>query len=207
MKQLRVGDILNKQIEAAPFDQLIYMVHFEELVFYIGQSKRNVVTRFWEHMNKPSRLGQLITLNQPDSLAWQVKFFNLADCRPFVMQKKLFQEQAWEHFDMDMAEKALIAHFRPVANVDYNPQPTLLPSFLKGGHLFRANQPNRSLFSGSNASSKEMLWVNQMRLNGWVQIADDNGRSYWKHKNGYLLTDEQIAPYRTSNKLPPAPNP
>lgn len=202
MQQLSVGDILNKQIEQSSFDHLIYMVHLEALVFYIGQSKRDVVTRFWEHINKPSRLGQLIALNEPDSLKWQVRFFNLADCRPFVQQKRLFQDQAWEHFDMTMAEKALITHFRPVVNADFNPKPTPLPSHFKGRHLFTA--VSTPLFNNGSKSAQEIAWQNKMRLNGWVSMVDENGRFYWKHQSGQTLSDKQIALYRANHKVPPA---
>ena len=203
MQFTSVGDILNKRIEQASFDQLIYMVHVDQLVFYIGQSKRDVVTRFWEHINKPSKLGQLISLNQPNSPQWQVQFFSLADCRPYVQQKKLFQDQAWEHFDMDMAEKALITYFCPVANADFNPQPTTLPTHFKGGFLFTAVSP-ANLFSQGTKTPKEIAWLNQMRLNGWVSISDENGRVFWKHQQGQTLTEKQVRPYQAKNQIPPS---
>lgn len=197
MRQITVGDLLEKRIETAPFDQLIYLVHLERLVFYVGQSKRNVVTRFLEHLNKPSKLGQLIALNSPHSHRWGVRFFTLTECRPFVQQKRLFQDQGWEHFNMDMAEQALIAHFCPVVNSDFNPSPTPLPSSFNGRHLFT---PPSIV---DTAMKNETIWLNNMHLGGWVKIEDRHGRSFWKHRDGRLLTDQQIDPYRLAGKLPP----
>lgn len=198
MKQLLVGDILQKRVTQAAFDQLIYKVHFESTVFYIGQSKRDIVKRLWEHLNKPSRLGQLIKLNEPESLRWQLTFYALADCRPFVQQKRLFADQAWEHFDMTMAEQALIAHYRPIANADFNPSPSPLPAQFKGQHLF-ANTLRSSLLGNGGTAAR---WANQMRLNGWVSVTGENGRIFWKHKNGRILTNEQAAPFQRSGTLP-----
>ncbi|MEM7331514.1 MAG: GIY-YIG nuclease family protein [Chloroflexota bacterium] len=202
MQIFSVGDILNKRIEQAELNHLIYMVRFDQLVFYIGQSKRDVVTRFWEHLNKPSKLGQLIKLNQPLSLNWEVAFFSLADCRPYVQQKLLFQDQEWEHFDMDMAEKELIHHFRPVANADFNSNPTPLPAHLKGRHLFTADS-STSLFGQATRASNNRAWENKMRLSGWISINDENGRVFWKHQNGNTLSPDQIKPYQERQKIPP----
>lgn len=196
MKQLRVDDILEKRVRQAEFDQLIYKIHFESTVFYIGQSKRDVVTRLWEHLNKPSRLGQLIQLNEPASRRWRVSFYTLAACRPFVQQKRLFADQAWEYFDMDAAERALITHFCPVVNADYNPRPTPLPPQFRGQHLFAASAVP-SLFS--HAATQ---WQNRMRLGGWVSVRAADGGLIWKHSSGRMLTEQQIRPYQTSNTLP-----
>lgn len=200
MKQLLVDDIIQKRIRQAQFDQLIYKIHFESTVFYIGQSKRDIVTRLWEHLNQPSRLGKLIRLNEPGSRRWRLTFYTLADCRPFVGQKRLFTDQAWEHFDMDMAEKALIAHFRPVVNADFNATPTLLPAQFKGQHLFSKKTAASTL--GMTGDAAFAQWANKMRLNGWVSVDGSDGRTFWKHKNGRILNERQVQPYWIHNKLP-----
>jgi hypothetical protein len=149
-----------------------------------------VVARFWEHLHKPSRLGQLITLNRPQSLAWAVDFYTLADCRPFVSQKSLFAMQAWEHFDMDMAEQGMIAALRPVLNRDFNPHPTPLPP------LYNRQPPT------GQPTPTERLWLNRMSLAGWVYEVDADGRLIWQHRDGRTLSEQQIAPYRHQNRLP-----
>lgn len=203
MALLTVRTLLEGKTDHVDFNHLIYKVFINSLVLYIGQSKRNVVTRFGEHLNKPSKLGMLIKLNQPSSLNWQIKFFTLSDCRPFIHQKRLFVDQAWEHFDMDMAERALIEHFRPVVNADFNPNPTPLPPHLKGHHLFNPTAVSNMLSSnGTNRSPNNIAWQNKMRLNGWISIQDENGRTLWKHPSGTIMTADQLIPYQESGTIP-----
>lgn len=185
--------ILDKGIDAA-LGHLIYVVRDEPLVFYVGQSKRDVVARFWEHVQKPSRLGEFIALNRPQSLAWAVDFYTLADCRPFVGQKSLFAMQAWEHFDMDMAEQSVIAALRPVLNRDFNAHPTPLPPHYQGQHL--TEQPTTA------PAPTARVWLNRMSLAGWVYEQDADGRVTWQHRDGRTLSEQQIAPYRHQNRLP-----
>ncbi len=199
MHTVSVEEILDRSFDHL-LGHLIYVVRDEALIFYVGQSKRDVLVRFWEHMHKPSRLGQLIALNKPDSLAWQVEFYTLADCRPFVQQLSLFSMQAWQHFDMDMAEKGMIAQMCPVLNKDFNPKPTRLPSRYVNGDL--------------QAEDEELLWtavdrpwLNKMSLAGWVYVQDEkNGRILWKHQDGTLLSDKSVVPYRQQGQLPPHHN-
>lgn len=198
MQQVTVQTILNHEISQA-LGHTIYVVRHAETIFYIGQSKRDVVSRFWEHMQKPSRLGQLIQQNAPNSYEWLVYFYTLADCRPFVSQKRLFPDQAWEHFDMDMAEQALIAHFRPALNRDFNPHPTPLPTHYRGQTTQAAPPTSPLLNQGDNR-----LWLNQMQLQGWVRFQDENGRFHWQHRSGKTMNDEAIRPYRHANRIPPS---
>jgi len=193
MQTTTVQAILDKQIETS-LGHLIYVVKDGALVFYVGQSKRDVVARFWEHMQKPSRLGQLIALNRPQSLAWTVDFYALADCRPYVSQKSLFAMQAWEHFDMDMAEQSVIAALRPVLNRDFNPNPMPLPPHYNGQYL--TEQPTNT------TNPTERVWLNRMSLAGWVHGQDANGRVTWQHRDGRFLSEQQMAPYRQQNRLP-----
>ena len=127
MKSVQIQDVLERQMDHV-LGHLIYVVRDGDVVFYVGQSKRDVIMRFWEHMNKPSRLGQLIALNRPQSMKWLVDFYTLADCQPYVKQQSLFSMQEWQHFDMDMAEQGMIAQMRPVLNKDFNVNPTPLPA-------------------------------------------------------------------------------
>lgn len=193
MQTTTVHAILHKQLDST-LGHLIYVVRDGPLVFYVGQSKRDVVARFGEHMQKPSRLGELVELNRPQSLDWAVDFYTLADCRPFVAQKSLFAMQTWEHFDMDMAEQNLIATLRPVLNRDFNPQPSPLPPHYQGQHL--TGQPATAVSPG------ERIWLNRMSLAGWVYATDSHGRTIWQHRDGRTLTDQQITPFRQQNRIP-----
>ncbi|HRQ39501.1 MAG TPA: hypothetical protein PLD25_16455 [Chloroflexota bacterium] len=193
MQTTTVHAILDKEIDST-LGHLIYVVRDGSLVFYVGQSKRDVVARFGEHLLKPSRLGELIELNRPQSFDWAVDFYTLADCRPFVTQKSLFAMQAWEHFDMDMAEQNLIAALRPVLNRDFNPQPSPLPPHYQGRQL--TGQPATAVSPG------ERVWLNQMSLAGWVYETDANGRTTWQHHDGRTLSEQQVTPYRQQNRIP-----
>lgn len=197
MQTVTVQSILDKQIEA-PLGHLLYAVRDAEVCFYVGQSRRDVITRFWEHLQKPSPLGRLISLNQPASGQWAVDFYTLADCRPFVSQKSLFSMQAWEHFDMDMAEQGLIARLRPALNRDFNPQPTPLPARYAGHHL--ASRPVAA--AAALQSPRYRLWLNRMSLAGWVYERDVDGRITWHHADGRTLPDAAMIPYRENNRLP-----
>lgn len=206
MITVAVGKIIEKEATNA-LGHLIYVVRDAALVFYVGQSRRDVVTRFWEHLQKPSRLGQLITLNKPASFQWAVDFYALADCAAFVRQKSLFTLQEWQHFDMDMAEQAMIRALRPVLNQDFNAKPTPLPPRYRGHAALNLSKPktvtSASLSTGVSPthSPQDRVWLNQMSLQGWV--CDKMGsRMVWQHASGKTLTEAEMAPFRQAGKLP-----
>ena len=194
MKTVTITDILKQEVDST-LGHLIYLVRHNQLVFYVGQSKRDVMTRFQEHLQKPSRLGQIIILNKPSSLNWSVDFYTLADCRPFVRQKSLLPLQEWEHFDMDMAESAMIRALSPVINQDYNPKPTPLPANYRGHDVLTASH------LPSHIGPTQRVWLNKMSLAGWV--VENNDQKVWRHKSGLVLTEEKMIPYRNSGTLPP----
>lgn len=197
MITVTIGSILDKATTHA-LGQLIYVVRDGALVFYVGQSRRDVITRFWEHLQAPSHLGRLIAVNKPDSLQWIVNFYALADCEQFVQQKSLFAMQEWQHFDMDMAEQALIQTMHPVLNRDFNEKPTPLPARYQGHAVLGLEKPK----TASPASSpQDRIWLNRMSLQGWV-YERVNGRIQWQHPSGKTLTEAEMTPYRQSNKLP-----
>jgi hypothetical protein len=196
MLTFTIQTILEKQIDQA-LGHLLYVVGEGEVVFYVGQSKRDVVARFWEHMQKPTRLGQLIELNRPSSLNWLVDFYTLADCRPYVEQKSLFCLQAWEFFDMDMAEQALIARLRPVINHDFNPNPIPLPAHYRGHELLGQTIPTTFLHDPAHRT-----WLNRMSLAGWVYTQDGDGRITWHHRDGRILSDSEMAYFREADRTP-----
>lgn len=180
---------------------LIYVVRDEALIFYVGQSRRDVVTRFGEHLQAPSHLGQLIILNAPASHQWSVDFYALADCAAFVQQKSLFALQEWQHFDMDMAEQALIQVMRPVLNHDFNAKPTPLPGRYRGHAALNLPKPETAV--SPTTSPQDRIWLNRMSLQGWVyEKVGGNGRLQWRHPSGKTLTEAEMSPYRQAGKLP-----
>jgi hypothetical protein len=196
MDTFTIQAIVDKQFDQA-LGHLIYVVREGEVVFYVGQSKRDVVTRFWEHIQKRSRLGQLIELNRPSSLTWLVDFYTLADCRPYVTQKSLFAMQAWETFDMDMAEQALIAWLRPILNRNFNANPTPLPAHYHGHELLGQRLPASLLHEPAHRP-----WLNRMSLAGWVYVQDGDGCITWRHHDGRLVADREMALFRQSGRIP-----
>lgn len=199
METVTVAAILNKEIGHV-LGHLIYVVRDDRLVFYVGQSRRDVITRFWEHLHTPSHLGRLISVNKPDSLQWTVDFYMLADCERFVQQKSLFTMQEWRRFDMDMAEQALIQAMRPVLNRDFNEKPTPLPASYRGHAVLGLAKPQVAI--SPTASPKERIWLNRISLQGWI-FDRVNGRLQWQHPSGKTLTEAEMSFYRQSNKLPP----
>lgn len=206
MLTVTVGAILHKEAKNA-LGHLIYVVREEGLTFYVGQSRRDVVTRFWEHLQAPSHLGQLISLNAPPSHHWSVDFYALADCAAFVRQKSLFALQEWQHFDMDMAEQALIAALCPVLNHDFNSKPTPLPARYRGHAALGLGKPQTApsalLSTGVSptTSPQDRIWFNRMSLQGWVHETIGS-RTLWQHPSGKTLTEAEMAPYRQAGKLP-----
>ena len=201
MITVTVNVILKKEATNA-LGHLIYAVRDEALIFYVGQSRRDVVTRFWEHLQAPSRLGQLIHLNEPASQQWAVDFYALADCEQFVQQKSLFALQEWQHFDMDMAEQALIQAMRPVLNRDFNEKPTPLPGRYRGHAALGLPKPQTA--GSPTTSPQDRIWLNRMSLQGWVyEKVGVNGRLLWRHPSGKTLTEAEMLPYRQSGTLPP----
>lgn len=198
MITVTVGTILEKKITDT-LGHLIYVVRDEKLIFYVGQSRRDVLTRFSEHLQKPSRLGQLIGLNAPGSHQWTVDFYALADCAIFVRQKSLFALQSWQHFDMDMAEQALIQAMQPVLNLDFNEKPTSLPGRYRGHAALELAKPVMAV--SPTTSPQDRIWLNRMSLQGWVYEAVGS-RTIWRHRSGKTFTEAEMVPYRQTGKLP-----
>ncbi len=199
MKTVTVEAILKKEV-AQVLGHLLYVVRDDRLIFYVGQSRRDVITRFWEHLQAPSHLGRLIAVNKPASEQWLVDFYTLADCEQFVQQKSLFTMQAWHRFDMDMAEQSLIQAMRPVLNRDFNEKPRPLPAGYRGHAVLGLAKPQTAV--SPTTSPQERIWFNRVSLQGWV-YEQVNGRLQWQHPSGKTVTEAEMSVYRHANKLPP----
>jgi hypothetical protein len=178
----------------------IYLVRDGETVFYIGQSRRDTVTRFHEHLHGPSRLGELILANMPAADAWMIELYTLADCRPFVQQKSLFPQQEWEHFDLDAGGKSNDSTTASCAKPDFNPEPRPLPDRYQGAELAAtASRPAEQSFQ----SAPQRVWQNRLQLQGWVRVEDAHGRLHWQHPHGRTFTTAEMETYRRAGRLPP----
>jgi hypothetical protein len=116
-----------------------------------------------------------------------------------VRQKSLFSLQAWQHFDMDMAEQALIQAMQPVLNLDFNEKPTPLPGRYRGHASLGLAKPVTAV--SPTTSPQDRIWLNRMSLQGWV-YETVGSRTVWRHRSGKTLTEAEMAPYRQTGKLP-----
>jgi len=109
----------------------IYVIRDKDTVFYVGCST-NPIGRFYDHMqvSNYSPVGKFIRLHLPWSLAWQVEFLTLDDCRElterYIERYPMSALVMLYHYN-DAAERALIAHHRPCLNVAYNDESSPLP--------------------------------------------------------------------------------
>ena len=122
-------------------DHYLYLIRDGETVFYVGQSI-DPITRLSDHLGTALKfpgtgsdsLGWMIGDNLPDSLGWIFELYTLADALTFIkehaterrlasyqrmVQRLLAEEGDWGDLKetKDMAEDAMIEHFRPCLNV------------------------------------------------------------------------------------------
>lgn len=136
---------------------IIYMVRDGELIFYIGKSESDVITRLLSHLGYDpwgwggySTLGQIIKENLPESREWQIELMSGEDCMD-VLEKRLNSKRSilpdgtpylinehaepngykWSErivaSDVEGLECKLIAVYRPCLNSRCNSDPTPLP--------------------------------------------------------------------------------
>jgi len=110
-----------------------------ETVFYVGQS-HNTYNRLLAHLgldgrSGPNVLGRLILDHAPRSDGWHFEEYTLEECRPFVLAYRVtlpepmqaFYQSLGNHYDVDLAEEALMKLHRPCLNTAMNPNPPPLP--------------------------------------------------------------------------------
>lgn len=226
MKTVSIEDFVKKRVTNSP-GHLIYVVRDEALVLYVGQTERNVVVRFAEHLNHLSRLGQLIKMNYPACLNWSVDLYTLADCRPYVAQQALWVVQDGLPYDVDMAEIGMIQKMQPVVNFDHNPHPTPLPDAYRGHDVLQKRPPSFFIeeneledasqewitpeeplplvFADAEEETEDEEWLDRLAEQGWVCGRNrDNGRTEWWHRDGAVLSEAEMARYQKMGKLPPS---
>ncbi len=121
-------------------DHYLYLIRDGETMFYVGQSI-DPITRLSDHLGTALKfpgtgsdsLGWMIGDNLPDSLGWIFELYTLADALTFIKEhaterrlasyQRIVQRRETEDerpYDLteakNMAEDAMIEHFRPCLN-------------------------------------------------------------------------------------------
>ena len=129
MIETTVDDLLDGNLDNLnPDMSKIYVVREGDTVFYVGQCRWDILDRLLSHFGKgnwgwaqgPSRLGELILENLPESRSWQIDFLELTDVA------EMFPKFVGE-WTSNSAEQRLIQMYRPCLNRRGNPDPTPLP--------------------------------------------------------------------------------
>jgi hypothetical protein len=131
MIEANVKDLLADRLKALDTtDHYIYMVWHGDTVFYIGQSQ-DPAARLRSHLGNvvqgkrgsTTALGNLILDSLPESRNWQITLLTILECGYWI--RACFPTHT--EWNVNMAERAMIFHFRPCLNVADNPLPTPLP--------------------------------------------------------------------------------
>lgn len=118
----------------------IYLFRDNDIPLYIGQSV-NPFVRIYSHLAykgpTASNIGNLVLQNHEVSPNWIVEFRRLAECHEIVAEHSdrlltfrhvLQRPQGYKNpTAMNIAEAALIQHYRPCLNAAHNPAPHPLP--------------------------------------------------------------------------------
>jgi len=134
MIQLTVRDLLRGKADEVAMSG-VYMVRDGECVLYVGKSK-DVISRLHDHMEKwtSHQLGDVIRINAPQSLSWQIELMEPEECRDIVKsigERYQRYEDTKLTIDMGFAEQSLIMHYHPCLNISNNVSPNRLPAHIK----------------------------------------------------------------------------
>ncbi len=147
MLTLTIQQTLDGQGDEADHPYRIYLIHDGAVYLYVGKSY-DPYERLQEHLGngtwgalQTSEIGRLILRHRPESLAWRMVLYSLADCEQMMRQWGIATEWCREHPSdaliaktlMDEAERLLIAVCRPCLSIMSNPNPTPLPERYRRG--------------------------------------------------------------------------
>jgi hypothetical protein len=138
MLRLTIEDALKGTNDTT--DHYLYLYRAGEMVLYIGRST-SPLERLLEHLGRgaytrrTSPLGALILDHLPLSLTWLIELRTVAECEELVRHYRpecyeWYHEQINKHLAREaseVAEDALIEHFRPCLNIMGNRQGQELP--------------------------------------------------------------------------------
>ncbi len=132
-----LAQVLNGDIDDLPNNRGVYIVRDEDVVFFVGKTEIGLVKRMLKDVGMLARepdpvrdrLRRLVADNAPESGNWQVDYLTVKNCEPYVRQH--FPNQ--KMLDVDLAELAIIKHFRPLLNSNNAEQAGELPArYVKG---------------------------------------------------------------------------
>lgn len=110
----------------------VYIIRDGKDVLYVGRSK-DTVNRLIEHIEKwtSSSIGNIIHINAPQSLSWQIELMKPEECRDIV--KGVYKRYANPDniIDIETAEESMIMYYHPCFNTSNNPNPNRTPSHIK----------------------------------------------------------------------------
>jgi hypothetical protein len=142
MLRLTIEDALNGMNDTV--DHCLYLYRDGETVLYIGRST-SPLERLQEHLGRGaytrqiSPLGTLILAHLPTSLTWRIELRTVAECEELVRHYRpecyeWYLQQMRKHLTREaseVAEEALIEHYRPYLNIMGNRQGQILPERYK----------------------------------------------------------------------------
>lgn len=129
MIQITIKDVLDGKIADIP-ERGIYIFRDGDCVLYVGKSIR-VATRLKEQLQSISALTDLIEINKPSSLFWQIEVMTVEECYPYALK----EHPKGVYLTLDTAEGVIIRHHQPCLNGSLNLNRGRLPAHIKRREL------------------------------------------------------------------------
>ncbi len=131
MIQTTIGRFLKGEVDQVWLSG-VYVFRDGEHVLYVGRSK-DVVKRVYEHIEKwsNSAIGNLVMLNKPQCLSWQIELLEPKECREFAIPFAPIYKDRDLEVPIETAEEAMIRHYGPCMNTQINVNPHKLPKHIK----------------------------------------------------------------------------
>lgn len=123
MISVNIGDILDNKIEVDISQYKIYIIRDNDEILYVGKaSTYDISHRIRHHMgliphgSGPSKTGEVINDNLPDSRLWQVDMLSLKECAIYL--KSFPPESHGARKDpIVAAEESTIRFLKPYLNI------------------------------------------------------------------------------------------
>ena len=137
MLEFTMQQVLESDLDI-PHEYSLYVVRDGDVVFYVGMSTDPLDCRVYNHVyggygSGPSHLGRVVRMNMPESLEWQVQFFDpreVVEGNPLAKELYMSKESKARE-----GEIALISRLKPCLNVTYNRHGRELPKRYKDVRL------------------------------------------------------------------------
>ena len=140
MKTITVAQVLNQELWNAKgecpdlAEYNIYVLRDKKFVLYVGQTQQHMLVRLEQHLGMswcaPSQIADLVDGNRSASLHWCFDLMTLDDCSLIALEQlgeTLGSSINARGYEIALAERALIAKYRPPLNASSNARPRKLP--------------------------------------------------------------------------------